>query len=134
MYHFGRKGQDGYIKSDNISMTRKLFKRLTGVIIILNICTIQAVAKGKSDTQISEPLIEISQEISPETITEELDVVEEEAEPVKEPVQLYTLRPVEGKPVSFTETWGYVSQGREDEYDASLPEQSSKQEMHAVIL
>ncbi len=53
----------------------------------------------------------------------ELELTQEELLPEEPPapVQLYTLREVEGKPVEFAESWGYVSSGREDEYNSSLP-------------
>ena len=105
-------------------MTKNFFTRLIFVIIIFLLCAIQISAKGKGDIQVAESLADVSQEISPETIDQQTDLENdtvEEAPEIKEPVQLYTLRPVEGKPVAFAETWGYVCSGREDEYDSNLP-------------
>ena len=82
-------------------------------------------ARGKKDIEeFSDPTIQIDSE-SEQELTEGLeqsDIQEEQvpAEPLP-PVQLYSLRKVEGYPVEFAETWGYVSAGREDEYNSSLP-------------
>ena len=82
-------------------------------------------AKGKKDIQEISDLSTQTDLESEQELTEGLeqsDIQEEQvpAEPLP-PVQLYSLRPVEGSPVEFAETWGYVSAGREDEYDSSLP-------------
>jgi len=78
-------------------------------------------AKGKKDIEDLEQLELLEETAEAE---EEIDLSQEalgqEAEPLP-PEQLYTLRPVEGKPVEFAESWGYVSAGREDEYNSSLP-------------
>lgn len=78
-------------------------------------------AKGKKDLEDLAQLELMEQSSESE---EEIDLSQEtlgqETEPLP-PEQLYTLRPVEGKPVEFAESWGYVSAGREDEYDSSLP-------------
>ena len=78
-------------------------------------------AKGKKDLEdlAQLELMEQSSE-SEEEIDLSQEALEQETEPLP-PEQLYTLRPVEGKPVEFAESWGYVSAGREDEYNSSLP-------------
>ena len=82
-------------------------------------------AKGKKDIEeISDPTIQIDSEAEQELTEgqEQSDAQEglAPAEPLP-PVQLYSLRKVEGDPVEFSETWGYVSAGREDEYNSNLP-------------
>lgn len=61
------------------------------------------------------------EDFSPSTTEEEyfeetLDTAEPET-----PQPKYTLRQPEGIPASFKETWGYVMQGREDEYNPESP-------------
>nr|MCR4900152.1 hypothetical protein [Treponema sp.] len=76
-------------------------------------------SRGKKDFDQFEEALEVNQESS-----NEVELNQESLPPVQEPlppVQLYTLRPVEGEPVEFAESWGYVSAGREDEYNSSLP-------------
>ena len=82
-------------------------------------------ARGKKDIEeFSDPTIQIDSEPEQELTEglEQSDIQEEQvpAEPLP-PVQLYSLRKVEGDSVEFAETWGYVSAGREDEYNSSLP-------------
>ena len=82
-------------------------------------------AKGKKDLEdFSDSSIQIDSELEQELSEgqEQFDSQEEAllTEPLQ-PVQLYSLRKVEGAPVEFAETWGYVSAGREDEYNSSLP-------------
>ena len=99
-------------------MTKKILKRTVIIFFMIFLCTL-ASAKGKGDIeQLSETSLELTEESE---LPEEEPEAPEEDITEKEPVQLYTLRPVEGEPVSFAETWGYVSAGREDEYDSSLP-------------
>ena len=96
-------------------MIKKIFKQAAILFFMIFVCTL-ASAKGKGD-------VGLVGETNPQ-IEEQTDLLEEEQQEAveeKEPVQLYTLRPVEGKPVGFAETWGYVSAGREDEYDSNLP-------------
>ena len=100
-------------------MTRKIFKQISVFIIFaLFSQNFLLFAKGKKDVEpvITETSVTEEAEIDLNEITEE----EGTSEPLP-PVQLYKLRPVEGKPVGFAETWGYVSAGREDEYDSGLP-------------
>ena len=100
-------------------MTKKIFKRTAIVFFMIFLCTL-ASAKGKGDLdQINDPVAGTAEDAENPEVQED-EIPPEEVEE-KEPVQLYTLRPVEGEPVSFAETWGYVSAGREDEYDSSLP-------------
>ena len=109
-------------------MTRVLKKSLISALIFLYICALTSAAFAKGKKDISEITEDLSAQVETETQEEEGTVLEqileqetEEPEQTPEPVQLYTLRPVEGKPVQFLETWGYVSAGREDEYNSSLP-------------
>lgn len=107
-------------------MAKKIFKWSISIFFVLFAASL-AFAKGKGDSDFikgNNPLESLEEgneggETSSE-LEEETALEPEEIE-VKEPVQLYSLRPVEGKPVAFAETWGYVSAGREDEYDSSLP-------------
>ena len=103
-------------------MIKIITKRTLSVFTIFLFCTL-IFAKGKGDIEISsEPVTSESIEDGAELLefSEDTEALSDDIAE-KEPVQLYTLRPVEGKPVAFAETWGYVSQGREDEYDPSLP-------------
>lgn len=107
-------------------MAKKIFKWSVSIFFVLFAASL-AFAKGKGDSDFikgNNPLESLEEgneggETSSE-LEEETALETEEIE-VKEPVQLYSLRPVEGNPVAFAETWGYVSAGREDEYDSSLP-------------
>ena len=103
-------------------MIKIITKRTLSVFTIFLFCSL-IFAKGKGDIEISsEPVTSESIENGAELLefSEDTEALSDDIAE-KEPVQLYTLRPVEGKPVAFAETWGYVSQGREDEYDPSLP-------------
>ena len=117
--------QKSSTSTDNLTMAKKIFKWTITIFFIFFVCTL-ASAKGKGDAGfIEDNVLEVAEETGETTseLAEETAEQEDETEEIeiKEPVQLYTLRPVEGKPVGFAETWGYVCAGREDEYDSSLP-------------
>ena len=107
-------------------MAKKIFKWSVSIFFVLFAASL-AFAKGKGDSEfikgngVLESLEEGNEGGETSSELEEETALETEEIEVKEPVQLYSLRPVEGKPVAFAETWGYVSAGREDEYDSSLP-------------
>ena len=99
-------------------MIKKYFKKIIALLIIISIGE-SVFSNGKKDlSQIEETE---SMELEEEPLLEEEPPLEEVSLEAPAPVQLYSLRPVEGQPVIFAETWGYVSAGREDEYDSSLP-------------
>jgi len=107
-------------------MTRnKYYKFVVGALFFAGVLASLAFAKGKSDVVESEEVIseayeEVDSELMDSALSEGPSEEAESTEPA-EPVQLYSLRPVEGKAVEFAESWGYVSVGREDEYDSKLP-------------
>lgn len=65
------------------------------------------------------PAQETSEDIAPFEV-EENEIIEEPQEELP-PQPKYTLRQPDGTPARFKETWGYVMQGREDEYKIDSP-------------
>ncbi len=76
------------------------------ILLILFVLTLCSCTKVRTDLEIPE-----------ETENNEQEIVLEETN--LEPK--YQLREVEGEKVSFSETWGYVTQGKEDEYNEEMP-------------
>ena len=104
-------------------MIKKYLKHIFAVIILFSIGVV-VFSKGKKDLPVIENISseQDAAELT-ETMADDDESSQNETGPVinSTPVQLYTLREVEGEPVQFAETWGYVSAGREDEYNSSLP-------------
>lgn len=115
----------GRVNSPTISSDNSSMKKILGFLVCLVIFTGCA---SKNAEVIPGETFENGQ--AGETL-ENLDgiVYEEpnEAQPEENPeetteiVQKYTLRVPEGEPVRFKETWGYVMEGREDEYIPESP-------------
>ena len=104
-------------KTDNFFMKRFLFLVFIGIFAGQSFLF----AKGKADVNFEETLTQQNEVTVSENAQAEEEVLEEEVVESKEPVQLYSLRPVEGEPVGFAEVWGFVNKGSESAYNSSLP-------------
>ena len=104
-------------KTDNYGMKR--FIVITSIFIIsflfINCASKPEVSDATTENQ--ENFIQTTEgnEDVPETFE---DLIEEEIEESK---ALYTLRKPSGPKIQLKESWGYVMQGREDEFDKSMP-------------